>query len=1187
MKRVTAALPRPHARGLAHLLLSAAVLAAAVFACLPPQLSPSPGMRDLTSFARVPVPGGHVNAAGGNYFHERVDLALETRLGPFSIGAAYNSSGGWIASVDVTYRNGTLRDATGAVFVLTTVANGDAAPGSHWVKVDATRVKTKGGLLHEFDAATGRLLAIRWTSSAYPRLRFVQSQLAGVWRTTAVEQCTSASACAPVFALAYDASARLVRVDDRAGRSALFGYDAEGRLTSARDGLDVAKGWPGERYAYAGSFLASITSSEGERIEITSDAQGRALAVRAVGAGDPTYRFAYGRPDGAGVATTSATDPLGNTSAFAIDASARVLSIANALGERTLLAWSGSRPTSLTLPDGARTSWSWTNDDLASETLPSGNVRTFTHQAAAVDRERPYERPLLESNDAIGLVERRGYDADGRLVSHTNGAGETTTYAYASDESVALVTRPDGVALYAADVGEHGKPTRLSNDGGTWLTQSFDAVGNLTRAALPAPYSGGVTRAAYDADRNLVELEVVDQPLAPGAPAASAVRLEYRSDHQLARVTQPFGGETVFVYDVLGRLGERRERVSPTAAPAADSWSTTRFGYDAAGRLAFRELANGMRTEQSYDAAGRVRTLRHLREGAVETELSFGFARGRLVSAVSADGGLDEAYAYDAAGRLSEVRHTLGESTRFAWDARSRLTQTEFWMPGGVALAALTARYDGADRQVELAALGQTLVARALVGGRLRTEAYANGLTRQTERSTKRGLVAAWDLLRGATRLERSDHTIGSALGAALEGSRTVISSSEALDGELTQAYRWASVATPAGADRRLAELIDTGGYPEQLSFDSLSNLVERRTTGPGPFGPIPVARTIAYNAEHNRALSTEVRGFLTMTWLHAYDAAGFETSRTLQLGPTAFVTTFGWNAAGQLTSVTSDGYVDAALTYDALGRRRSLSRNGALRRWRFGGAVETNAADVPVAIDHGPVHIALDGRHRFRHDDERGNTRLVSNMDGELETLTRYGAFGDSVTTGGTTPEVGFASGTHLTTSVGELVLLGARPLDTVSGRFLSPDPLWNPLNVYAYTFGNPIEFLDESGLHPGHSGGLDDHQAIELKRLERNAAIALTLTAVSYAIASKSPAAIAAAIAAAVTAIQKQLELQTLEKFHELEFPVTMDPTLGAPPGLVPANLPSVSTWYLPIIRPPGKGIVTICDDPDFCPF
>ena len=251
----------------AHALLESGLLAALAFACLPTQLLPSPGLVEFTEFARVPVPGGHVNAAGGNYFHERVDLELETRLGPFAVGAVYNSSWGWTANVDVTYKNGSLRDATGASMALGSLPAGAASPGTHWVKLDATHVKTKGGLVHEFDATTGRLSAIRYASASYPRLRFAQTQLGAQWRTSAVEQCLNASACTPLFNLAYDANARLVRMDDHAGRTALFTYDTAGMLTSARDGLDVAKGWPGERYEYVGSFLAAITNSEGERLD--------------------------------------------------------------------------------------------------------------------------------------------------------------------------------------------------------------------------------------------------------------------------------------------------------------------------------------------------------------------------------------------------------------------------------------------------------------------------------------------------------------------------------------------------------------------------------------------------------------------------------------------------------------------------------------------------------------------------------------------------------------------------------------------------------------------------------------------------------------------------------------------------------------------------------------------------------
>ncbi|HEX5633081.1 MAG TPA: hypothetical protein VFX50_07635, partial [Gemmatimonadales bacterium] len=167
----------------AHALLLSGLLAALAFACNSAQLAPRPGVVELTALARVPVPGGHVNAAGGNYFHERVDLSLDTRVGPYAFGAVYNSAWGWSFGVDATYRNGTLRDATGASLPLAALPDGAAAPGTHWVKLDATRVKTKGGLVHAFDAATGRLVAIHWASAVYPQLRFAQAQHGGAWRT--------------------------------------------------------------------------------------------------------------------------------------------------------------------------------------------------------------------------------------------------------------------------------------------------------------------------------------------------------------------------------------------------------------------------------------------------------------------------------------------------------------------------------------------------------------------------------------------------------------------------------------------------------------------------------------------------------------------------------------------------------------------------------------------------------------------------------------------------------------------------------------------------------------------------------------------------------------------------------------------------------------------------------------------
>ena len=1149
-----------------HAFLSAALLTALLFACNAEPLVPRAGLFEFMELSRVPVPGGHVNAAGGNYFHELTALELDTRLGPLAIGAVYNSGRGWTFSVDATYKNGTLRDASGASLPLATLAAGDTAPGTHWVKLDATRVKTKGGLLHEFDPTTGRLVAMHWARASYPRLRFVQAQLGTQWRTSAVVQCTSPTACSPVLTLGYDATARLTRVDDRAGRTALFSYDSAGKLSAARDGLDVAQGWPGERYAYAGALLASIVSSEGERIEIVCDPMGRATQVRAVGAGDPTWRFSHGLPSATGVYTIAATDPLGFVTSYAVDGSARLLSLTNALGERTTYTWSGLRPASQTLPDGATTRWTWASDDMASETLPSGNVRTFTYQVDAQNRDDALARPLLELRDALGLVERRAYDHYGWITWLENGANEIQRFANNPDGSLWLFTDADEAVYRFDDVGEHGWPRYVSH--GISLSSvtelRYDAVGNALTMAMPTPYSGGVREYAYDHDRNLARILVSDQPRPPASTQLHAIDLAYRSDGRLSRVTRPYGGETLFVYDALGRAIERRERVS-AGATSENTYRSTRFSYDALGRLTASELPNGMRLERGFDAAGRLASLASLRSGSVETDVRFAYQAGRLVAARSPDGSFDEALTWDAAGRLIETRHTLGESTHASWDVRSRMTGAAFTWTNGAPVAALAASYDLADRQLELSALGSTLVQQIFSDGRLQSVVHGNGIERRSQRVTRHMFESANDLLRGPTPLARGDNTVNAELAGGLQATSVVVKNSGALNATAAESFSYASIYTPAGPDRRLAAGVSPSGQPESFYYDALSNLI-------GIDAGVP--RSIAYNAEHNRVLSTTLLGgALPPAWQHTHDEAGFELARTFSAQGSATTTTFTWNALGKLSAIVTGGAPDVVLSYDALGRRRSLVAEGAERRWRFGGVVEADALDAPVAIDLGVVRIALDGAHRYRHPDTRGNTQIVSNAAGQLVSLTRYGAYGESLTSGLPNRDFGFARGTHLATRAGEFVLLGSRVLDPRGGRFLSPDPVWNPINDTAYTFGNPVDFWDRSGLHPGHTGGISDHREIELAQVARDNAAQIAVAAVATAAATKSPAAIGAAVAAVANLMAKQRELDVREKFHEMEFPVEVDPGLAEPP--------------MPEFDWPVGGIptVTICDTPAVC--
>ena len=205
-------------------------------------LAPAPGAPQYQALAMLPVPGGAVNVAGGNLIVSRTDLSIDTRLGTHRVGATYNSAdGSWLWSFDLFYDGGSFVDPSGALYDVMALAAGEAIPGTAWVVVDADTLKTKGGMVHEFDGA-GRLAALHWSSSDYPRLVFLSQTLAGAPRTTEIDQCTAPGSCADVFDIAYDANTgRVVSIADRAGRLAEFSYDAEGRLSQARDGLDSTR----------------------------------------------------------------------------------------------------------------------------------------------------------------------------------------------------------------------------------------------------------------------------------------------------------------------------------------------------------------------------------------------------------------------------------------------------------------------------------------------------------------------------------------------------------------------------------------------------------------------------------------------------------------------------------------------------------------------------------------------------------------------------------------------------------------------------------------------------------------------------------------------------------------------------------------------------------------------------------
>jgi RHS repeat-associated protein len=992
-----------------------------------PPLAPTPGTTERREPNLVAVPGGLVDVAGGKLLVHRTELVLDTRLGPESVSAVWDSAAlAWRWSFESRYDGAVFVDDTGAAFAVDGLAPGAALAGTWWVKLDAARIKTKGGLVHEYGA--GGLLAARyWASDPYPRIVHRTATVAGALRTTRIEQCTTASACGVLFTFAYDGAGRLTGITDRAGRRAELAWDAAGRLASARDPLDVAKGWPGFRYTYAAGRLASQTNSEGERVDYAYQGEGLATATQQ-GPGAPVHRFVYEGRDATGLYHTRAWTPLGEERRFAYDALGRVVERHDlASGERTAWSWSGERPASRRDPNGALTAWAWSGDDVQVRTDPSGNRVSFTYHPGGIDRENPRMRPVAEVRDSLGLVEARSYDAAGRLVERRNGAGEPERFVWTQGMLASHTLA--GVTRSFTQFGEHGHAAHVAAFGVADL-RSFDAVGNLlTGSDGERPVAGGVVRRGFDADRNLASVELAPSGEEAGAPRTLV--LEYRSDGQRRRVLRG-GGDHEFVYDALGRLVEQRER-------ANGKWHTTRFGWDAAARPLFLERPNGMREEVAWGPSDRVARIRRLRAGVLESELRFTWESGALARIDDGANGT-ERYTYDAAGRRVSTTFAGGERLDVAWDLRSRAVSERFVAAEGFVLGVLDYGFDLADRQTAVADASGPLVTTSFVGGRVEERSTGNGLVRRfayrgdgvptgtTTRDSAGALVEetslagdfVWDDLTNQMLLrQRAVTTTYGGVGVTTVEEYTLLP---------------APGAGPTGA--RVVSWSDGLGADEPYAFDAQSNLV---AMGGARF---------LYNGEGNRLVAITRDGQFAGTY--AWDAAGFATARN--------GVPLAWDAAGRLRAHGADTF-----DWDALGRPRAAQVGGVTVRFAFGGRVQADAAGAPVAIDLGDVVVGFGGAHRYRHLDFRGNVKFLTDDAGRVEAHYRYAPFGLDA-------EFGAGDGVHFAArrELGELMLLGARVYDPAAGRFLSPDPLFQIVNQFAYTLGNPIWFSDSDGMDP-----------------------------------------------------------------------------------------------------------------------
>ena len=531
---------------------------------------------------------------------------------------------------------------------------------------------------------------------------------------------------------------------------------------------------------------------------------------------------------------------------------------------------------------------------------PGGGARRFTLGADSVwHGEIADYATLAATGGGFALLEKEGiswqFDASGQLLSIEEPNHNRVTLSYSGGQLTGLShsAGPSFTLEYSAQ----GRLARLTDHAGQVTTYEYDAAGEyLLRVIAPGSVTNGYTY----------------QPVT-GSP----------SDHALTSVTFPDGTHQFFAWNAQGRLAEQSRDGGA---------ERLQFTYDASGTVTMRDAQNSVTTLrlgtrgqllQMTDALGRPVTFNY--------DTSFNLTR------LTGPAGDTTELAYDTQGNASQIVNPLGQSVSLGHaalgrlanlrDARGQLTDFNYDPQGnltGIGYADASAETFGYDSSGDVTTWhnrrGQAIQFTRNTQGQLTRKAYPDGRTIDYAYDNRGQLTNVTDSAQGITRLSYD--------------ARGFLTSITYPDGKgFTFEYNAAGRRTRrVGHDGYTLNYgYDAAGRLQSLTQGTTNVLVTytydasgqltRENKGNGTFTTYNYDASGQLVALTNHASLATVLSFFNYT----YDAKGNRLTMTTAAG----VTSYGYDALNQLTSVTYPGGRHVTYTYDAAGNRTLVSDNG------------------------------------------------------------------------------------------------------------------------------------------------------------------------------------------------------------------------------------------------------------------
>lgn len=907
---------------------------------------------------------------------------------------------------------------------------------------------------------------------SYQRPPGVRSSLAATdsgWKLTTPSQVT----------YAFDATGRLVSIKDTRGFGTTVAYTATKWTITDAAGRKVTVALGGD------GLVSAITLPDGRTVRYQYRGGQLATAADATGA---TWSYGY-----TGGLLTTLTDPQKRVQISNTYAGGRVTEQVDAGGAGTTFTWAADKQEATTIDaDGVPVYDGYRGNVLVYTQNGNGDV-TNARYDPGVNRNLvvdPQGNQTSGAFDAAGNLTARTapdpfgfsatstFDGHNNVTAHTDGEGNTSTYAYTAFDELQAVTSPGG-GQDSRTFDDRGLVTSLTDARGKVTTMAYDDAGNLISQTSPMAEK---TTYTYDSAGRMV---TVTDPRGnqPGArPSDYTTRYVYDDLDRLRKTYEPGKREpSESVYDSVGQLTasvdplgdavthDYAKVIGRTVAVTNPNGDTSRYGYTTAGRLKSESDPLGDKTTYTYDNRGNLATMVSPRGNAAGAnpanftttylyDSDNNLVRGQ--HPYPGGGFTSTDTEYDELGRATANTDALGKTTTTSYNNNSQLVST--LDPLG---QRTTVVYD-AD--------GRPVAAESPAGGRHVTEFDKAG--NATKRTTATGGVTTFTYNDDGA-LSTMVEARGNADGAnpadytttyTYDAARNLVAVTDPL-GAVTRATYDANGRTIRGTD--------ADGHVTKYDYDDADRLVSII----GPDASDHLATTYEYDRAGRALERTDPNDHTTA---YRYDAAGRLASTT---DPLKRQTTFGYDAEGELTSMVAPGSGDAAarsivLSYDILGRQvgEDMAHGGTIYAWGYDANDRVTSLADPAGLrtqtydDNGRLtQVSRGGKQTFGYDyDADGNvtgrtwpdgTKISAQYDGadEMTGLTAQGGVA------GATPATytfGYdGAGRPTTTSgagglvtersydrAGRLVDLNSHTGAGTAARYrLTLDPVGNPTSV------------------------------------------------------------------------------------------------------------------------------------------